>query len=89
MFSHYWIAIPDLLQSISIAMLHDIGAAEFLSAQVPQFMKENILITIAITYCFAVCIQCMLSGMHALFIPSYTIKKRGVQKRSVVDFGSQ
>jgi hypothetical protein len=39
MSSHYWIAIPDLLQSISIAMLH-IGAAEFLSAQVPQFMKE-------------------------------------------------
>jgi hypothetical protein len=33
MFSHlYWIAIPDLLQSISIEMLHDIGAAEFLSA---------------------------------------------------------
>ena len=47
MFSHYWITIPDILEAISVVMLH-IGAAEFLSAQVPQFMKG---ILIGITYC--------------------------------------
>ena len=46
-FSHYWIAIPDFLETISVVMLH-VGAAEFLSAQVPHFMKG---LMIGVTYC--------------------------------------
>ena len=45
--SHYWVAIPDFLQTILIVMLH-IGATKFLSAQVPHFMKD---LMIGVTYC--------------------------------------
>ena len=47
-FSRYWIAIPDFLQALSVTMLH-IGAAEFLSAQVPHFIKG---LMIGMTCCF-------------------------------------
>ena len=47
-FSHYWIFIPDFLHVLSTTMLQ-IGAAEFLSAQVPYFMKG---LMIGMTYCF-------------------------------------
>ena len=47
-FSQYWIFIPDFLQALSTTMLQ-IGAAEFLSAQVPYFMKG---LMIGMTYCF-------------------------------------
>jgi peptide/histidine transporter 3/4 len=49
-FSHYWIVIPDFLQALSTTMLL-IGAAEFLSAQVPHFMKG---LMIGMSCCFLV-----------------------------------
>ena len=45
--SPHWIALPDFLQSVSMLMIF-IGAAEFLSAQVPISMKGLI---IGLAYC--------------------------------------
>ena len=45
-FSYYWIAIPNILFAISMAMLYT-GAIEFVSAQVPSSMKG---LTIGIIY---------------------------------------
>ena len=47
-FSQYWIFIPDFLQVLSTTMLQ-IGGAEFLSAQVPYFMKGLMM---GMMYCF-------------------------------------
>jgi peptide/histidine transporter 3/4 len=47
-FNQYWIVIPDFLQALSTTMLQ-IGAVEFLSAQVPHFMKG---LMIGMTCCF-------------------------------------
>ena len=46
-FSYKWITVPDFLSAISSAMLY-IGAIEFISAQVPFFMKG---LMIGMTYC--------------------------------------
>ena len=46
-FSYYWIAIPDFIETISVAMLC-IGAVEFLSSQTPKNMRG---IMIGATYC--------------------------------------
>ena len=46
-YSYYWIAIPDLIETISVAMLC-IGAVEFLSSQTPKNMRG---IMIGATYC--------------------------------------
>jgi hypothetical protein len=37
-FSYKWITVPDFLSTISVMMLY-IGAIEFISAQIPFFMK--------------------------------------------------
>ena len=78
-FGYYWITIPDILEAISVVMLH-IGAAEFLSAQVPQFMKG---ILIGITYC-----SLFISGAlwFALFKP-FTIKNFWGTKIATVSCG--
>ena len=46
-FSQYWIAVPDFIHTISVAMLL-IGAAEFLCSQVPKNTRG---IIIGATYC--------------------------------------
>ena len=46
-FSYYWIALPDFVYTISVAMLC-IGAIEFLSSQTPKNMRG---IMIGATYC--------------------------------------
>ena len=44
--NYYWMAIPDIIISVSYAMLY-IGSVEYFSAQVPYFMKS---LTVGITY---------------------------------------
>ena len=46
-FSHYWIAVPDFIHTLSVAMIF-IGTAEFLCSQVPKYMMG---ITIGANYC--------------------------------------
>ena len=46
-FNYKWITVPDFLLLISLTMLY-IGLVEFISAQVPFFMKG---LMIGITYC--------------------------------------
>ena len=46
-FNYRWIVIPDFLSTVSIMMFY-IGAIEFISAQVPFFMKG---LMIGMTYC--------------------------------------
>ena len=46
-FDYRWIVIPDFLSTVSIMMFY-IGAIEFISAQVPFFMKG---LMIGMTYC--------------------------------------
>ena len=47
-FDFRWMAIPDILQSISLTMIY-LGTFEFLSAQVPYFMKG---VMVGVTLCF-------------------------------------
>jgi hypothetical protein len=46
-FNYKWITVPDFLSTISLTMLY-IGLVEFISAQVPFFMKG---LMIGMTYC--------------------------------------
>ena len=75
MFSHYWIAIPDFLETISVIMLQ-VGAAEFLSAQVPHFMKG---LMIGMTYCSLF----VSSAIWFLLSIPFTKKKFGWDARTI------
>ena len=44
--NYYWMAIPDLIVSISYVMLY-IGSVEYFSSQVPYFMKD---LTVGVAY---------------------------------------
>ena len=65
-FDYRWIAIPDFLQTISMMMIY-IGTFEFLSAQVPYFMKG---LMVGVTFC-----SLLLSGA-LWFVLSVPFTKR-------------
>ena len=59
-FDFRWIVIPDFLQSISLTMIY-IGTFEFLSAQVPYFMKGLMVGVILCSLFFSGTVWFMLS----------------------------
>ena len=68
-FNYKWITIPDFLSTVLITMLY-IGAIEFISAQVPFFMKG---LMIGMTYCSFYLFSALWLAVSLPFICTHTI----------------